>query len=106
MELKELKRFRLPQPKEIEPGVYEALVIDVDYFGNLILNLEYTGKLPKAVEINGFKVEKSSESFVGFSKGELFISVHPENHIQVVAYTASAAKLLKANRGTKVKVYF
>jgi S-adenosylmethionine hydrolase len=106
IELKELKRFRLPKPKELEPGVYEAVVIDVDRFGNLILNLQYKSKLPKAVEVNGFKVEKSSENFTGFNRGELFISVHPENHVQVVAYMASAAKLLKATRGTKVKVFF
>ncbi|MEO2065944.1 MAG: SAM-dependent chlorinase/fluorinase [Desulfurobacteriaceae bacterium] len=106
IDLKLLKRFKLPDPKPLGNGTYEAIVIDVDYFGNLILNLTYNGKLPKSVEVNGVKIERSSEGFGGFQKGELFISVHPENHIQIVAYMASAAKLLKAARGAKVKVSF
>jgi S-adenosylmethionine hydrolase len=106
IDLKLLKRFKLPEPKPLGDSSYEAMVIDVDYFGNLILNMTYSGQLPKSIEVNGVKVEKSSEDFSGFQKGELFISVHPENHLQIVAYMASAAKLLKVGRGAKVKVNF
>ena len=106
MELSQLKRFKLPAPKPLGNGAFECIVLDVDYFGNLITNFEFNGALPKAAEINGVKVEKSADSFAGFKKGELFVSVNPENHIQIVAYMASAAKLLKAGRGAKVKLYF
>jgi S-adenosylmethionine hydrolase len=106
MELSQLKRFKLPAPKPLGNGAFECIVLDVDYFGNLITNFEFNGALPKAAEINGVKIEKSADSFAGFKKGELFISVNPENHIQIVAYMASAAKLLKAGRGAKVKLYF
>jgi len=106
MELSRLKRFRLPSPKELGGGRYECLVIDVDYFGNLILNFEFNGALPKKAIVNGVVVEKSSESFAGFKKGEFFIGVNPENHVQIVAFMANASKLLKVGRGAKVELWF
>jgi S-adenosylmethionine hydrolase len=106
MALSNLKRFKLPAPRPIGNNVFEGIVLDADHFGNLITNFIFEGKLPKAAEVNGVRIEKSSDSFAGFKKGELFVSVNPENHIQIVAYMASAAKLLKAGRGAKVKLYF
>jgi len=106
IDLSNLKRFKLPTPRPLGNDSFECIVLDVDYFGNLITNFVFDGKLPKAAEVNGVKIEKSSDRFAGLKKGELFVSVNPENHIQIVAYTASAAKLLKAGRGTKVKLYF
>ncbi len=106
MDLKQLKRFKLPEPQPIGNNIYEAIVLDVDYFGNLILNATGDMGLPKATEINGVKITKSQESFSGVKRGELFISLNPENHVQIVAYMSNAAKLLKATRGTKVKLYY
>ena len=106
MDLKQLKRFKLPEPQPIGNSVYEAIVLDVDYFGNLILNATGEMGLPKAAEVNGVKITKSQENFSGVKKGELFISLNPENHVQIVAYMSNAAKLLKATRGTKVKLYY
>ncbi|MEO2068838.1 MAG: SAM-dependent chlorinase/fluorinase [Desulfurobacteriaceae bacterium] len=105
IELNQLKLFAIPQPRQVAPNIFEAIVLDVDNFGNLILNLE-TKTLPKAVEINGVRVEKASSEFKGLNRGELFISIHPEGNVQIVAYMANAAMLLKAQRGTKVKVEF
>ncbi|ADU97623.1 protein of unknown function DUF62 [Thermovibrio ammonificans HB-1] len=105
IELSRLKRFRLPPVKEVAPGVYETIVLEVDQFGNLILNFEFGGEAPKAVEVNGVRVEKFLPKFEKLQKGELFVSVYPEGNLQVVAYMASSAKLLKATRGTKVKVF-
>ncbi|ADY73762.1 protein of unknown function DUF62 [Desulfurobacterium thermolithotrophum DSM 11699] len=106
IEISKLKRFRIPSPVEVSPGIFETIILDVDSFGNLILNMEYEGKEPKSIEINGVKIEKVSEKFSGFQKGELFVSVNPEGHFQIVAYMASAANILKAKRGMKVKVEF
>ncbi|SMO54062.1 hypothetical protein SAMN06269117_10959 [Balnearium lithotrophicum] len=106
VEIGKLKRFRLPDPQRLGENMYETLVLDVDYFGNLILNFRYQGSLPKEVEINGVKITNSSETFRGERKGELFVSVNPENYLQVVAYMGNASKLLNATRGTKVKISF
>ena len=106
MDLSQLKRFRIPSPVEISPGTFEAIVLDIDNFGNLILNMENKGSLPRTIEINGVRIEKSSESFSGFQKGELFVSTNPEGHFQIVAYMGSAAHILKAKRGMKVRVEF
>lgn len=106
MDLKQLKRFKLPALQPLGGNVYEAIVLDVDYFGNLILNATGEKGLPKTAEINGVKVEKVQESFKGVKRGELFISLNPENHVQIVAYMSNASKLLKATRGTKVKLYY
>ncbi len=106
MELSEVKRFKLPSPVKHPEGFYETFVLDVDHFGNLILNFPYSGEAPSAVEISGMRVGKFSEDFKGLKQGELFISVNPESYLQVVAYMSSASKLLKAGRGAKVKVYF
>jgi len=104
--LKELRLFRVPPPKQVEENCYECLVIDVDQFGNLILNLEFDGRVPKEVEVNGVRINRFYTAFPKLNRGELFISVFPEGNLQVVAYMASAAKLLKATRGSKVKVRF
>ncbi|WP_457680334.1 SAM hydrolase/SAM-dependent halogenase family protein [Thermovibrio sp.] len=106
LELKNLKRFKLPEPQKVGKGVYEAIVIDADHFGNLILNFKFQGELPKEAEVNGVRIKGSSCEFKGFKRGQLFISVNPENHLQIVAYMASAAKLLKVARGAKVKLFF
>jgi len=105
-ELSIIKRFRLPSPKEISPGKFECLVIDIDSFGNLILNMENTGKLPQKAIINGVEITTASEQFKNYKKGTCFISINPEGHYQIVAYMTAASKLLKANRGTKVILEF
>ena len=106
IDLRQIKRFKLPAPQPAADGSYEAIVLDVDYFGNLILNATGEMGLPKAAEVNGVKITKSQENFSGVKRGELFISLNPENHVQIVAYMSNAAKLLKATRGTKVKLYY
>ncbi|RUM43329.1 MAG: hypothetical protein DSY35_03770 [Desulfurobacterium sp.] len=106
LELTKLKRFRLPQPKEVSPGVVETIVLDIDHFGNIVLNLEYTGKEPLYAEVSGKKIQKVRSSFAGAQKGELFLSVNPEGYFQIVAYMANAAQALQVRRGMKVRVAF
>ncbi len=106
IDLKQLKRFKLPQPQPTPDGGYEAIILDVDNFGNLILNATEELGLPRAVEVNGTKVTKAQGTFSGLNRGELFVSINPEGHLQIVAYMANAAKLLKATRGAKVKLYY
>ena len=106
IDLKHLKRFKLPQPQPTADGGYEAIVLDVDSFGNLILNATDELGLPRAAELNGVKITKTQKDFSGLSRGELFVSINPEGHLQIVAYMANAAKLLKATRGAKVKLYY
>jgi S-adenosylmethionine hydrolase len=101
-----LKRFRLPQPTEVSPGVVETIILDIDHFGNIVLNLEYDGKEPLYAEVAGKRIQKVTSSFTGVQKGELFLSVNPEGYFQIVAYMASAAQLLQARRGMKVRVAF
>ncbi len=107
MELSRLKRFKLPTPKEVAPGTFEVIVIDIDSFGNIIFNMEFDGeKLPTSVEINGTTISASSTSFSGFERGTLFISVSPEGNFELVAYMANAASLLKVKRGMKALLKF
>ncbi|WP_457567984.1 SAM hydrolase/SAM-dependent halogenase family protein [Desulfurobacterium sp.] len=101
-----IKRFRLPSPRETEPGKFECIVIDVDGFGNLILNMENIGKLPSKAVINDVEIKNASENFKKYNKGEFFISINPEGHYQIISYMTSAARLLKATRGTKVTLEF
>ena len=106
IDLKQIKRFKLPQPQPSGDGGYEAIILDIDYFGNLILNATEELGLPRAAEVNGVKITKTQKNFSGLNRGELFVSLNPEGHVQIVAYMANAAKLLKATRGTKVKLYY
>ncbi|TCK05206.1 SAM hydrolase/SAM-dependent halogenase family protein [Phorcysia thermohydrogeniphila] len=106
LEMSKLKRFRLPQPTEVSPGVVETIILDIDHFGNIVLNLEYNGKEPLYAEVAGKRIQKVKSSFAGVQKGELFLSVNPEGYFQIVAYMASAAQLLQAKRGMKVRVVF
>jgi len=100
-----LKLFRLPSPQKVSENVIETVILEVDSFGNVILNLPCS-KPVRAVEVNGRVIDKFSTSFSGFQKGDLFVSVNPEGYLQVVAYMTSAAKLLGVKRGQKVRVEF
>ncbi len=102
----ELHLFKVPYPEKIEDNVYSCLVIDVDSFGNLILNLEYKGLKPKKVTVGENVISKFSEDFKGLNRGDFFVSVNPEGFIQIVSYKGSASKQLGVGRGAKVRVEF
>jgi len=105
VEKNRLKLFKLPPSVKVADNVVETIVLDIDSFGNVILNLS-VDKPVKSVEVNGKKINKFLTSFSGVQKGELFVSVNPEGYLQIVAYMASAASLLGVKRGQKVRVEF
>ncbi len=105
IEKNRLRLFKLPPNVRVSDNVVETIVLDIDSFGNLILNLS-VDEAVKSVEINDRKVEKFLNSFSEAQKGELFISVNPEGYLQIVAYMANAAALLGVKRGQKVRVEF
>ncbi len=106
MELSKLKLFRIPQPRKVSDNVYECVILESDAFGNLVLNMKFNGAEPKEAHVNGIKIQGFSKTFHKRRKGELFLAVNPEGLFQIVAYMSSAAKLLRAGRGTKVRLVF
>ena len=102
----ELRLFKIPSPERIDGNVFNCLVVDVDSFGNLILNIEYKGERPKRVIFGDKVISRFEESFRGLEKGELFVSVNPEGYLQVVSFKGSASKQLGVTRGAKVRVEF
>jgi S-adenosylmethionine hydrolase len=106
MELSQLKRFRIPSPVEISPGVFEAIVLDVDNFGNVITNFKYDGREPLYAEVGRKKVEKVRRVFTNLKKGEVFISITPEGYFQIVAYMSNASQALGLKRGMRVRLVF
>ena len=105
VEVSALKLFRIPSPRR-EGNGYECIVLDVDSFGNLILNLRYSGTNPKGAFIDGREIARFSEDFRNLQEGELFISVNPEGYFQIVAFKGSASRQLKVGRGKSVRLEF
>ncbi len=103
--IQSVKRFKLPDNVKVSENFIQTIVIDVDRFGNVILNLRGSEAPLKAVDVNGKTITLSSD-FSNKQKGELFACLNPENYYEIVAYRSSAAKLLSLKRGMKVRVRF
>lgn len=90
---------RLPGPfVRVEPGVVEADVLRIDWFGNIQLaatasDLEASG-LHGVVTVNGAPATVA-EKFADAYPGELLVYVNSAGHVAVARNGASAAELLQ-----------
>lgn len=105
-------RFVPPKPRRLENGQIQGAVIKVDKFGNLITNIgaeELPGlssqeSRPFRITINQFEVTELYTSYSMGRSSEVFAINGSSGFIEICQNRASAAKTLKAGRGTELKV--
>jgi S-adenosylmethionine hydrolase len=97
-------------PAKTEKGKFEGRIIHIDHFGNCITNFTREHLSPKQETATTFHVKgKRIKSFKRFydddlSKEKLFAIWGSAGFLEISTRNGSAAKLLKAKRGTKVTV--
>ncbi|MEW6455245.1 MAG: SAM-dependent chlorinase/fluorinase [Acidobacteriota bacterium] len=99
-----------PSPKLIKKDVYEAEIIHVDKFGNLITSIpvEFIASVNPdkklLLEIKGKKISRRVKSYFEGRKDELIFLVGSSNFLEIGINQESADSFLKARPGTKVKI--
>lgn len=104
-EISDFVRLEINTPLKISENEIEARIINIDRFGNLVINLKKEDLLENFyLEINGHKIEKQRRFFAEAESGELFMIFGSANFLEVAAFLDSAKDLLKAKDGQKVFV--
>lgn len=98
---------RLPdqQPRRVSENFFEAEVIFIDRFGNLITNLkpeDLSGEF--ILQIAGQKISKIRKFFAEAEAGELFLIKGSAGFLEIAAFRASAKDLLNVKIGQKIFV--
>ncbi|MDH7571070.1 MAG: SAM-dependent chlorinase/fluorinase [Armatimonadota bacterium] len=98
----------LPQaaPRRVGPGEWEGEVLAVDRFGNLITNVRGEGLAHEKVRVmvGGLEIRGVSRCYADVDEGALLALVGSSGFLEVAVNRGSAARLLKAERGTPVRV--
>jgi S-adenosyl-L-methionine hydrolase (adenosine-forming) len=96
---------RIGEPEvEVEDGALVGQVVALDHFGNLVTNLP-GGTLESAegVEVEGREI-RVARTYGEVEPRELAALVNSDGRLEVAARDSSAAKLLNARVGTRVRV--
>jgi len=97
----------LPMPRYLSASSATGEVLYVDVFGNLITNIEEDFPITKGgdeitVRIRGKKIEKINDSYESVPRGELLAIWGSSGFLEIAVNGGSAAKKLRAGRGTEV----
>lgn len=95
----------VPRAKMTPPDAVEGQVLRIDHFGNLITNIAADFPLPPplTVRINERHI-RFVATYADASTGELCALVGSSGYVEVAVNGGDAAAMLKARRGTAVKL--
>ena len=99
------RRLRLPEPVPAPGGGLAAEVLHVDRFGNLILNVTLAQLAPAArpaARIGRARIARWRTGFADAEPGECFLYWGAEEWLEIAVAGGSAARRLRARRGTRV----
>ena len=100
-------RLSIPAPQPIKDG-WRGQVMDVDHFGNLIINIQDTDlSRMGAVEIQiaGERIQGLARTFGDGRPGDLVALIDSDNRLSICVVNGSAAERLSASAGTPVEVF-
>ena len=110
----EAKGSRLPEPRELGGGCWEAEVVHVDRFGNLTTSFSRRdleailagvgGDMTEVVAVVGEVVLPFVNSYSEISEGELCALLGSSGRVEVAVARGDAAETLSAGRGTRVRL--
>ncbi len=100
-----VNRLELPRPKKTSRGL-AAEVIHVDAFGNLVTNLRPEDLPPGdlTIAVGGRTVRGLLRTYGEARPGRLLALIGSHGFLEVAAREADAARLLRARRGTRVRI--
>ncbi|MHB1118625.1 MAG: SAM hydrolase/SAM-dependent halogenase family protein [Bellilinea sp.] len=101
-----LVKIEIPRPLRIA-NIWQAQVMLVDSFGNLITNLsgaDLAGQMVVQVTCQGENIPGLSETFGGSQPGSLIAMLDSSDSLSLCLVNSSAAKHLAAGPGTTVEV--
>ena len=102
-EVRDFVHHKTARPRKVSAEKVEAEVIHIDYFGNLVTNLEVKDLHEKfSLEIGTSRVDKLQNFFAEAEKSEVFMILGSAGFLEVVAFRDSAANLLNAKIGQKI----
>jgi S-adenosylmethionine hydrolase len=101
------EQLELPRPERVN-GDLHGEVIHVDRFGNLVTNvpgdaLVVAGEAPSLVEIAGTQA-RPGLTYADVERGRLIAYVGSAGWVEVGVRDGSAANLLSATRGTRLRL--
>lgn len=104
--IQDTERLGFPRV-ETHPGLVRGQVIDFDYFGNILTNIERRhlepGKVNR-VSLCGTQLDEMVETFGSKQPGELAAMFGTENDLTVAVVNGNAQKRLDARTGDVVEV--
>ncbi|MFQ5803083.1 MAG: S-adenosyl-l-methionine hydroxide adenosyltransferase family protein [Candidatus Methylomirabilales bacterium] len=100
-------RLALPAPEKKGEGHLIGSVLHVDRFGNLVTNIsasDVSGFREFKILVKTRKVHGLVESYDSLKAGETGVILGSAGHLEIFTNRGSAARVLKAKRGTTVRV--
>ena len=108
-EINDFVRLETKKPERTNENTIETEVLHIDRFGNCLINLtradlptDFANNL--RLEINNQTISKLQNYFAEAAVGEIFMIFGSANLLEIVAYQASAANLLKIKVGDKALI--
>ncbi len=102
-----LRRLEWPQPRAIENG-FEAHIIHIDHFGNLVTNVKGEGlEGPRArwiITCGGLRLRGISATFADALPGETLAYLGSSGYLELAIRQGNAAQSWNARRGDPVRV--
>ncbi len=101
------RKFKLPQPKR-EGNKIRGIVIHVDRFGNLALNIRQEDLGNKKIlfgSIKGVKISHFARTFMEIPPNELAFVINSFGYLEIAVRMGSAAQVLNAGIGEPVELF-
>lgn len=97
--------YKKTKPRIISENEIEAEIINIDRFGNIVTNIEREDAPEKlSLNINGNIIEKLYEHYSQSVDSAAFMIWGSAGYLEVSAFQNSAAKILGAQSGQKIKL--
>jgi S-adenosyl-L-methionine hydrolase (adenosine-forming) len=101
--VEDLCRLSLARPERDEEGRWQAQVLHVDHFGNLITNLRADEVAPSlTLAAGGTRIEGLNRTFADVAPGELLAYTGSSGYVEIAVRQGSAARRLGLEIGDAV----
>ena len=111
-EIRDYTRFRMPQPKRLEDGRVQGVVLKVDKFGNVVTNITpqdipqlfATGSPQFRILAGKQEITSMRTAYVEGTAGEVFGILGSMGFLELATNRGSAARALEVGKGAEVVV--
>ena len=113
-EITDYARFAAPKPKPVNENLIKGVVLKTDKFGNLITNITPTDvprlfqaePPPFKIFVGKTEITKMKTAYAQGAPGEVFGILNSMGYLEIATNRGTANKLVTADRGSEVGVYF